>query len=83
MLDSDIDSLLDIASPDLFVNDDTKSALGNIINDTSLSVVNLERHSVIELLVAFLLVAVPVVALLSLPLLNRTVRLDIYNVANT
>ena len=40
MLNSDVEALLEVPVLDLLVDDDADSALGHVVDDTSLSVVN-------------------------------------------
>lgn len=45
MLDSEVDSLLDVSVLDLLVDDDTDCALGDIVDNSGLSVVDLGEGS--------------------------------------
>jgi hypothetical protein len=45
VLDAEVDTLLDVAVLDLLVDDDTDSALGDVVNNSGLSVVNLMWHT--------------------------------------
>jgi hypothetical protein len=45
VFDADVNTLLDIAIADLLVEDDTDSGFSNVVNDTSLAVVDLVGHA--------------------------------------
>lgn len=48
MLDSDVDSLLDVSVADLLVDDDPDGGFGHVVDYTSLAVVDFERHPVVS-----------------------------------
>jgi hypothetical protein len=48
VLNTDVDALLEVSVADLSIQDDADSGLGHIVDDTSLSVVDLVRHTLLD-----------------------------------
>ena len=49
VLNAEVDALLDVAVLNLLVDDDTDGGLGNVVDDTSLSMVNLVWHTMAKI----------------------------------
>lgn len=87
MLDAQVYALLDITVLNLLVDDNSDGALGNVVHNTGLSVVNLVWHTICELgiyscpLRPFRPILLPGCQCHS-PLLNGTVGLDIHDVSD-
>lgn len=78
MLDSDVDSLLDVPIADLFVDDYSNGRLCNIVHHPSLAMVDFVRHAV--------QISASIVSgrcRIRGPLLNSAIRFDVHNVPNS
>ena len=78
MLDSYVDSLLDISISDSFVDYDTNGALGDIVDYSGLAVVDFVRHS----MACQSSFRMQLLKMVSIPLLNSSIGLDVDDISN-
>jgi hypothetical protein len=64
VFDAEVDTLLDVTVADLLVQDDANSGLGNVVDDASLAVVDLVRHTLLDCTVTDYIYDVPDPAML-------------------